>query len=155
MLRRAALTLIVAAATAAARAQEQAPVPDAVQRELAAAQDSFARAVAEFEGPQQSRSITLFDEVAARLEAVGTAALPPRGRDLLAQAYDYRGRAYFGIGLSEKASESFRQLVQLKPDYSLTKDKASPKIVDLFNNVKKALVGYVAVSSRPAGASAT
>ncbi len=155
MLRRAALTLIVAAATAAARAQEQAPVPDGAQRELAAAQDSFARAVAEFEGPQQSRSITLFDEVAARLEAVGTTALPPRGRDLLAQAYDYRGRAYFGIGLSEKASESFRQLVQLKPDYALTKDKASPKIVDLFNNVKKALVGYVAVSSRPAGAQVT
>ena len=63
----------------------------------------------------------------------------------------YRGRAYFGIGLPEKASENFRQLVQLKPDHALSKEKVSPKIVDLFNTVKKALVGYLAVSSQPAG----
>ena len=152
MLRRAVFALVLAlAAGAPARAQEL-PVPEAVQRELSVAQEAFARAVAEFEGPQQSRSITVFDEVASRLEAVGAPALPSRGRDLLAQAYEYRGRAYYGIGLSEKASESFRQLVQLKPDYTLSKDKVSPKIVDLFNNVKKALVGYLAVSSKPAGA---
>ena len=68
--------------------------------------------------------------------------LPPRGRDLLAQAYELRGRAYFNIGLQEKASENFRLLVQLKPDYALSKEKVSPKVVDLFNSVKKALVGY-------------
>jgi hypothetical protein len=80
-----------------------AEVPEAVQREVRAAQEAQARAVAEFEGPQQSRSIVAFDEVIARLEAVGPRALPPRGRDILVEAYEYRGRAYFGIGLSEKA----------------------------------------------------
>src|SRR5262249_54163535 len=52
-------------------------------------------------------------------------------------------------------SESFRQLVQVRPDHTVTKDRVSPKIVDLFNAVKKALVGYVAVSSQPAGARVT
>ena len=52
----------------------------------------------------------------------GRARCPPRGRDILVQAYEYRGRAYFGIGLSEKASENFRQLVQLKPDHALSKE---------------------------------
>jgi tetratricopeptide (TPR) repeat protein len=147
--------LAAAALLASARpAASQAPaeVPEAVQREVQAAQDSLARAVAEFEGPQQSRSIVAFDDVIARLEAVGPRALPPRGRDILVQAYEYRGRAYFGIGLSEKASENFRQLVQIKPDHALSKGTVSPKVVDLFNNVKRALVGYLAVSSQPAGA---
>ena len=100
-------------------AAASAEVPEAVQREVQAAQEALARAVAEFEGPQQSRSIVAFDEIIARLEAVGPRALPPRGREILVQAYEYRGRAYFNIGLPEKASENFRQLVQLKPDYAL------------------------------------
>jgi tetratricopeptide (TPR) repeat protein len=132
--------------------QEPSEVPEATTREIQAAQDALARAVAEFEGPQQSRSIVPLDEVIARLEAVGPRALGSRGRDILAEAYEYRGRAYFGIGLQEKASENFRRLVQVKPDYALSKDKVSPKIVDLFNNVKRSLVGYLAVTSRPAGA---
>ncbi len=139
----------------AAWAQPAVEVPEAVQREVQAAQESLARAVAEFEGPQESRSIVAFDETIARLEALGPRALPPRGRDILVQAYEYRGRAYFGIGLSEKASENFRQLVQLKPDYALSKERVSPKVVELFNSVKRALVGYLAVSSQPAGAQVT
>jgi hypothetical protein len=155
--RLAALVLPLALAAAPLRAQEPpAPeVPDFAQQEVQKAQDDLARAVAEFEGPQQSRSIVGFDDVVRRLEAVGPRSLPPRGRDILAQAYEYRGRAYFGIGLSEKASENFRQLVQLKPDYAMSKERVSPKVVELFGSVKRALVGYLAVSSRPAGARVT
>jgi tetratricopeptide (TPR) repeat protein len=149
--------LVAALLVSARPAAPQAPaeVPEAVQREVQAAQDELSRAVAEFEGPQQSRSIVALDAVVARLEAVGPRALPPRGKDVLVQAYEYRGRAYFGIGLSEKASENFRQLVQLKPDHALSKETVSPKVVELFNNVKRTLVGYLAVSSQPAGAQVT
>jgi tetratricopeptide (TPR) repeat protein len=137
-------------------AQQQPPeLPAAIQAEVQAAQDALARGVAEFDGPQQSRSIVIFDEVIARLAALGARALPPRGKDVLAQAYEYRGRAYFGIGLSEKASDNFRQLVQLKPDSALSKDRVSPKIVELFDSVKRTLVGRIAVSSDPPGAMAT
>ena len=58
-----------------AASQAPAEVPEAVQREVRTAQETQARAVAEFEGPQQSRSIVAFDEVIARLEAVGPRAL--------------------------------------------------------------------------------
>src|SRR5262245_37414738 len=139
-----------------ALARAQGGAADAAQREVQAAQDQLARAVLEFDGPQQSRSIVLFDEIITRLEAVrrqGT--FPPQGRDLLAQSYELRGRAYYNIGLQEKASENFRLLVQLKPEYAISKEKVSPKIVDLFNSVKKLLVGYVAVSSKPAAARVT
>jgi tetratricopeptide (TPR) repeat protein len=138
-----------------AHAQAPAEVPEAVQHEVQSVQAALQSAVAEFEGPQQSRSIVAFDSVIGRLEAIGAAALPPQGRDMLVEAYEYRGRAYFGIGLSEKAWENFRLLIQLKPDYALSKERVSPKIVELFNNVKRALVGYLAVSSHPAGARVT
>jgi tetratricopeptide (TPR) repeat protein len=141
------------------RAQEPsvpAAPSEAVQRELQAAQDLLMRATAEFDGPQQSRSIVILDEIVTRLEGPrrdGT--LPPRGRDVLAEAYELRGRAYYNIGLQEKAADSFRSLIQLQPTYALSKDKVSPKVVDYFNSVKKALVGYLAVSSKPAGAKVT
>ena len=123
---------------------------------MQAVQDLMARAVAEFEGPQQNRSIVILDDIAQRLEVLrGQGSLPPRGRDLLVQAYELRARVYFASGLTEKASESFRLLVQVRPDFALSKDKVSPKVVDLFNSLKKSLVGYLAVSSRPAGAKVT
>jgi tetratricopeptide (TPR) repeat protein len=150
-----ALALAAAALLLGAPPACAQPTPEqleAAKREEKAAQDALPRAVAEFEGPNQGRSLVAFDEIVARLEAVGPRSLTSSGRDMLAQAYEYRARVYFGIGLSEKASENFRQLVQLKPDYALSKEKVSPKVVDLFNSVKRALVGYLAVSSEPAGA---
>ena len=154
--RRLALLLGVCLATAPA-ARAQAPQGDASARELQAIQDQMVRATAEFEGPQPSRSIVLLDEAIARLEVLQrvTGGLEGRGRDMLVEAYELRGRAYFGIGLQEKASESFRLLVQRKPDHNLGKDKVSPKVADLFSSVKKALVALLAVSSQPPGAKVT
>jgi tetratricopeptide (TPR) repeat protein len=151
--------LMVAVLAGGAQAQDPtlpAAPSDAVPRELQAIQDLLVRATAEFDGPQQSRSIVILDEIVTRLENLrreGT--LPPRGREVLAQAYELRGRAYYNIGLQEKAADSFRTLIQLQPQYALSKDKISPKIVDYFNSVKKALVGYLAMSSKPAGAKVT
>ena len=152
--------LVLAAALAAAPlwAQETpAPPPvattDADQREMQAVQDMLARAVAEFDGAQQSRSIVIFDEIVSRLENLRRqGSLPPRGREILVQAYELRGRAYYNIGLQEKATDSFRSLVQFQPQYNMSREKVSPKVVDFFGSVKKALVGFLAVSTHPPGA---
>jgi len=153
------LLAVLALSAVSLSAQETPPspaVPDPGAREVQVAQDQLARAIAEFDGPNQSRSIVLFDDIIARLEGVQRqSGLPVRGRDVLVQAYELRARAYFNLGLQEKASADFRQLVQLKPDYALSKDKVSPKVIDVFNLVKKSLVGYLAVSSKPEGAKVT
>jgi len=151
------VALLACGLAGAAWAQEAVPAaPDAVQRELQAIEDLLVRAIAEFDGAQQSRSIVILDEIITRLESLRRdRTLPPRGREVLAQAYELRGRAYYNIGLQEKAADSFRSLIQLQPQYALSKDKVSPKIVDYFNSVKTALVGYLAVSSQPAGAKVT
>ena len=138
-------------------AAPQAPapsVPDAAQRELQAVQDQLARAIAEFEGPQQSRSIVLFDDIIARLESLraARAACPPRGRDILVQAYELPGPRLLqhrppGEGLGELP---LARPAQARPR-ALARRRSRRRCVDLFNSVKKALVGYLAVSSQPAG----
>lgn len=154
-----AVAAILLGASTWAAAQEPAAPPavaETTQREMQAVQDLLARATAEFDGAQQSRSIVVLDDIVARLETLRREkTLPPRGREILLQAYELRGRAYFNIGLQEKAAESFRAIVQVQPQHTLSRDKMSPKIVDYFNSVKKALVGYLTASSKPPGARVT
>jgi len=137
-------------------ARPQAPAAERDGRELQPVEELLARAAAEFDGPQQGRSIALLDQVVEALEGLRRGGgLPPRGREMLAQAYEYRGRAYYNIGLQDKAGASFRALVQLQPQYAIGRERVSPKVVDFFDAVKKAMVGSLAVSSRPAGARVT
>jgi membrane-associated protease RseP (regulator of RpoE activity) len=156
------LSLAVLLTAALPAAAQEAPTPSAVpltetaQREVQTAQDMLARAQAEFEGAQQSRAIPLLDEIVSRLEELrrqGTLSAP--GRDVLVQAYELRARSYFNIGLQEKAGDSFRSLLQVRPQHTLSKERVSPKIVDYFNGVKKGMVGFLAVSSKPPGARVT
>jgi tetratricopeptide (TPR) repeat protein len=158
------LALVLLAALAGGVAGQEPPpaapvaaaLDEAVQKELQAIQDLLVRATAEFDGPQQSRSIVILDEIITRLEVLRRQkTLPGRGREILLQAYELRGRAYYNIGLQEKASDSFRSIVQIDPQHNMSKEKVSPKIVEYFNSVKKALVGFLAVTSRPAGAKVT
>jgi tetratricopeptide (TPR) repeat protein len=143
----AALFILFTAGLSAQEAQ------DPVQKEMQAVQDLLARASSEFDGPQQGRSIALFEEIAARLETLRRQGnLPTRGKEILTNSYEMLGRAYYNIGLQEKASEAFRSLIHVQPQYVMSKEKVSPKVVDFFNSVKKSLVGYLAVTSKPPGA---
>lgn len=156
LIQRIALACAVVVCARAVEAEDSSPavpVADASSKDILDAQAMLDRAVAEFSSVQQSRSIVLFDQAIDRLEAIRRGGSPsPRVKDLLVQAYEYRGRAYYGIGLQDKATETFRALIQLKPSHALSKEKVSPKIVDFFNGVKKGMVGYLAVSSKPPGA---
>ena len=108
-------------------------------------------------GPQQSRSIVAFDDViAAAGERLGPRALPARGREILAQAYEYRGRAYFNIGLSEKA---LGELPPARPAEAGLRAVEGPGLAQGRGAVhqRQARAGRLpdAVSSRPAGARVT
>src|SRR5258708_31458553 len=86
-----ALALLALGPVGLAQAGPPAPAPEATQRETQSAQDQLARAIVEFDGPQQSRSIVLFDDVIGRLEGLRRQGpLSTRGRDILIQAYEYR-----------------------------------------------------------------
>ena len=139
----------------AAPAQE-APAFDANAAALQSAQEVLDRALTQFGGTQQSQSIVLFDQAVERLQSLRLQGhTSQRLKDMLVQAYEHRGRAYYAIGLQDKATEDFRALIQLHPPHNLNKELVSPKVIDFFGNIKKGMVGQIAVESVPPGARVT
>jgi len=70
---------------------------------------------------------------------------------ILSQAYEYRGRAFYNIGETEKAQTDFEDLIKISPRYQLDTTLVSPKVVGLFDKIKYAMVGNLAVFSTPSG----
>ena len=121
--------------------------------DLAALRTTLEQAVTEFEGPQQGQSLVRFEEIINRLETERRqGSLSEAGTSLLVQAYEYRARVHFNLGNTERAGDSFRALIILRPQHSLDQTSISPKVVDFFKSVKAQLVGFVTVQSNPQGA---
>jgi len=124
--------------------------------DLIAMRATLDQAVIEFEGPQQGQSLVRFEDIVNRLEGERRqGSLSEAGAALLVRAYEYRARVHFNLGNTEKAGDSFRALIILKPQHTLDQGSISPKVVEFFKGVKAQLVGFVTVSSVPQGASVT
>jgi tetratricopeptide (TPR) repeat protein len=111
-----------------------------------------------FDDPQrQSQSIDflgrIIDEIEARRRSGGE--VPPEIVELQHQALELRARAFFDAGQHQGAADDFRHLLLDNPRYSLTSESLSPKLVDFFEDQKKQLIGYIAVTTDPAGARVT
>ena len=143
---------VLAPAPLAARAQ---PAPELAAGDPGAScrpsQDLLARGGRRVRRPAaEPLDRRCFDEIIARLEALrraGHAAAARQARSWR-RPTSYAARAYFSIGLQEKASESFRRWSSSSPQHALTQGEGLAQDRRLFNSVKKALVGYLAVSSR-------
>lgn len=145
-LKRLALALLVCAAPGTfAWAQSEA--------DLAALRAILDQAVSEFEGPQQGQSLLRFEEIIGRLETERRqGALTETGATLLVSAYEYRARAQFNLGNTDKAGDSFRALIALRPQHNLDAASISPKVIEFFKSVKARIIGFVTVQSVPQGA---
>jgi tetratricopeptide (TPR) repeat protein len=122
--------------------------------DLIAMRATLDQAISEFEGPQQGQSLVRFDDIIARLESERRqGSLSEGGSALLVSAYEYRARVQFNLGNTERAADSFRALITLRPDHNLDQASISPKVVEFFKKLKAQLVGFVTVQSVPQGAS--
>ncbi|HEV8334812.1 MAG TPA: PEGA domain-containing protein [Candidatus Polarisedimenticolia bacterium] len=72
----------------------------------------------------------------------------------IAEALDLRARSYFNQGDRERARADFQKLLKVKIDYQIDSKMVSPKVIELFNDVKKASVGSLSVATDPPGAEA-
>jgi len=88
-----------------------------------------------------------FDEVVRRLDTtIATMiASPEPDLDALAQAYELKGRAHFNLNDPEQAARDFELLLQARADHVLAAD-LSPRVVELFDGVKRRLVGLLMLS---------
>lgn len=124
--------------------------------DLAALRATLDQGVSEFEGPQQGQSLVRFDEIITRLEAERRqGSLSEAGTTLLVTAYEYRARVQFNLGNTDRAGDSFRNLITLRPSHNLDQATISPKVIDYYKSVKGQMVGFVTVQSAPQGAAVT
>ena len=121
--------------------------------DLATLRATLDQAVSEFEGPQQGQSLVRFEEIIGRLETERRqGSLTDAGATLLVKAYEYRARVQYNLGNTDKAGDSFRALIALRPQHSLDAASISPKVIDFFKGVKSRIIGFVTVQSVPQGA---
>jgi len=73
---------------------------------------------------------------------------------LVAEALDLRARAYFNQGDRARAKLDFAKLLRVKIDYQIDRSMVSPKVTDLFDQVRKETVGILAITTDPPGAEA-
>ena len=88
-----------------------------------------------------------FAQVVSRLDPAIAAmtSSPDPDQDVLAQAYDLRGQAHYSLNDQEQAGRDFELLLRARADYLLAAD-ISPRVVELFEDVKRRLVGTLELS---------
>jgi len=68
-------------------------------------------------------------------------ASPDSDPDMLAQAYELRGRAHFALDDLDQTRQDFELLLRVRADHVLAVDQLSPPFVQFFDQVKRGLVG--------------
>lgn len=99
-----------------------------------------------FDGFQYDQAVPLFDRLILALAPGGQAQRP----DLLAQALELRARSRFALGDAQGAEQDFSSLLALNPAYKLGAG-ISPRVVAVFESVRKLVVGQVLLSLVPGG----
>jgi len=99
-----------------------------------------------FDAFQYDQAVPNFNAVIAQLTAAGA---PPKP-DLLVSAYELRARARFAQGDSLGTEQDFSALLAIRPSFKLAPG-ISPRVVSVFEQVRKVTIGQVAASLNPPG----
>jgi tetratricopeptide (TPR) repeat protein len=99
-----------------------------------------------FDALQYDQAVPTFDRLIQALTAGGQIQKP----DVLVQAYALRARARFALGDQPGAEQDFSALLLVDPSYALPAG-VSPRVVAVFDAVKKVTVGQATMSMTPPG----
>jgi hypothetical protein len=133
--------VFVAAAAAAAFVAGQATaqvVPTPTDAVLTEARQAY-------EATEYERARTLLDAVIAGL---GAAPASPEQRQVVAGAYELRGRTRFNLRDVDGARTDFRAMLLLNASYLLAAE-VNPRVLELFEEVRKTTIGTVSVTVTP------
>ena len=138
--------------------QDPAPVAPAPQGSVplptptpAPADAVLAEARMAYEATDYERARLVLDAVIAGL---GTTATSPEQRQVVAAAHELRARTRFNLKDVDGARADFRAMLFLDPSYLLA-ETVNPRVLTLFEEVKKATVGTVTIAVTPADAQVT
>ena len=138
------LSAFLALGPAAAAAAVTAQVP--VENQGAAPDLLFDQGKRHFDAVQYDEAVAVFDRLISSLTAGGQVQRP----ELIVQAYELRARTRFALNNSSGAEQDFAALLAIRPDYKLATG-VSPRVVALFESVRKLTIGQASISIAPAG----
>lgn len=141
---RAALLLVALLPVTAARAQT--PELDA---ELQRLRTDFDTAAAVFASMNQPDSIPDFNRIITSLQRVLGVRESPAARSLLVASLSYRAQAQFNLGGNDEAETDVRAMIMADPDVDLDRVEVSPVFAELFDNIRKEMVGYLEFTVSP------
>lgn len=99
-----------------------------------------------FESFQYDQAVPVFDRIVTTL----TSSTPIQKPELLAQTLELRARAKFALADTPGAEQDFGALLAANPSFRLGPG-ISPRLVAVFESVRKITVGQVVMSLTPAG----
>jgi tetratricopeptide (TPR) repeat protein len=148
---------LILAVSALVLAGSTGNLPAQVEEEDIATSLSEYRAMLE-EGTTALNSLEFAESIDAftrLIEAYKSGQIPmitPDAREIVSKAYEGRALAMANLGRNEEASADFEALIRFEPGHSIDLEGTSPKIVSLFTEARKALVGVIQVETDPLGA---
>jgi tetratricopeptide (TPR) repeat protein len=107
-----------------------------------------------FNGLKFPEAIAEFDAIVQAYDAGKLQDAGPEGAKMVSEALDLRARAYFNLGDRSRAATDFEKLLSVNIDYQFDKQKVSPKVVELFEQVKRENMGTLTLITDPPGADA-
>ena len=130
---------------------EEIEVSDLPSHELAELRAHFDEALAVFRSVDQSESEELFGALIERLSEPAVEGAEARRR-LLALSHAYRAEVRFNLGDREGAAEDLRAALRTVPSFEPDANLISPKLAELFREVRDEVTGTLALEVEPAGA---
>jgi hypothetical protein len=139
------VTRVVKAFVAAAAAAAALMAGQAVAQVVPTPTDAvLTEARQAYEATEYERARTLLDAVIAGL---GAAPASPEQRQAVAGAYELRARTRFNLRDVDGARTDFRAMLLLNPSYLLAAE-VNPRVLELFEEVRKTTIGTVSVAVR-------
>lgn len=89
------------------------------------------------------------------LDPYSSGRLEPRSSEeigVLAGALEFRGRAFFNLGQTDRTDQDFARLIRLDVRYRLDRERISPKVIARWDAVRAGIVGILTVHVEPIGA---
>jgi hypothetical protein len=138
-----ALLLISGGGLGAAVQTPQPPAPPAQSDPREAAADTaLAEGKRLFDLAEYERAVAILDQAVVMLDPLSRTV--PHAKDGLLTAYELRGRAQFSLNKAADARANFEALLRRSPTYTLS-DQVSPRVLTIFDDVRKAVTGRVAL----------
>jgi tetratricopeptide (TPR) repeat protein len=102
-----------------------------------------------YDATEYEGAVGVLDTVIAASDS--RAPRTPARLEQLAAAYELRARARYGLSNPDGARADFRALLSLDPGRTLSAE-VSPRVVSIFDETRKALVGMVSLTVEPSDA---